>query len=141
MRVVYDTNVIVSSFLSPKGSPAKVIDLWKSHLVDLVVSEEILSEYQRALLYRRVQTLHRMTNDEIEEVIDDFRKFALVVTPTSTITVVKDDPDDNKFLECAEKGNASYLISGDPDLLRVGEYKGIQIFSPAAFLALLNEKP
>jgi predicted nucleic acid-binding protein len=63
-----------------------------------------------------------------------------VVNPKSKISVVKDDPDDNKFLECAEEGGASYVVSGDGHLLGVGEYKNIQALSPATFIALLREE-
>jgi putative PIN family toxin of toxin-antitoxin system len=140
MRVVVDTNIVVSSYLTPQGKAAQILSYWKDQVFDLIVSEEILSEYQSALLYPRVQKLHCMTKEEVEEIIDDFRKFAIVVNPKSKISVVKDDPDDNKFLECAEEGGASYVVSGDGHLLGVGEYKNIQALSPATFIALLREE-
>lgn len=80
-----------------------------------------------------------MTIEEVEEIIDDFRKFAIAVNSKSKISVVKDDPDDNKFLECADEGGASYVVSGDQHLLGIGEYENIQILSPAAFLVLFRE--
>ena len=137
MRVVYDTNVVVSSFLSSHGAPAKVIKAWKNEIVDVVVSEAILSEYRKVLSYQRIQKLHRMTDQEIEDVINNFRKFAYVVMPKKTITVIEEDPDDNKFLECAEEGEALYVVSGDQDLLKIGQYSGIQILTPSIFLSVI----
>lgn len=137
MRVVIDTNVIVSSFLSYTGPPAKIVDLWKDQAFDLVVSEEILSEYERALGYEHVQRIHKMSTEEIQKVIENFRLFAEVIKPTTKVDVVLDDPDDNKFIECAVDGGVDYIVSGDPHLLNIEHYQNIQIFTPASFLALI----
>ena len=141
MRIVLDTNVIVSRFLSPAGAPAKVLDLWKKKgYFDVVVSEEILQEYARALTYPHIQARHQIPAREIETNIHTFSDIAILVVPTEQITIVKDDPDDNTFIACALAGNAEYIVSGDRDLLTVRTYKGIRILTPATFLTLIEHE-
>ena len=135
MRVVIDTNVIVSRFLSPFGNPALIVALWEEGIFELIVSEVILAEYARVLAYQAVQARHHMSLGEIGQVIADFRSFAILVEPFETIDVVADDPSDNRFLEAAVTGRCDYLVSGDPHLLGVGTYRGVTILSPAAFVA------
>jgi putative PIN family toxin of toxin-antitoxin system len=139
MRVVVDTNVVVSRYLSALGPPAQVLDQWENGIFELLVSEPILTEYRRVLLYPRLAALHGMSATEIDTVITSFRGSSIVVAPTQVLAVVTDDPSDNRFLECAEEGGADYVVSGDAHLLAVGEYRGIQILRPAAFLAALRE--
>lgn len=140
MRVVVDTNVVVSRFLSSLGAPAEILNRWRQETFELLVSEPILAEYERVLGYERVRRRHQMTGEEIHEVMAQFRRFAILVEHLETLDVVKDDPDDNKFLECALAGGAEFVISGGPHLLGLRQYQGIQILSPAAFLAFLNTR-
>ncbi len=97
MKVVFDTNVIVSYFLSPTGIPANLLTRWEQGTVPfaVIVSEAILTEYAQALAYPHVQDSHKRTDQEIEEYIALFRNLALLVSPTEAITIVKDDPADN----------------------------------------------
>jgi uncharacterized protein len=139
MRAVLDTNIIVSRFLSAAGFPALILALWEKGLFDLVVTEPILAEYERVLAYERVQARHHMSADEIIQVIADFRTFAILVETRETLDVIADDPSDNRFLEAAVAGGCEYVVSGDPHLLRVGEYRGITILTPSAFIAVLEQ--
>ena len=104
----------------------------------MLVSEPILSEYGRALAYERVRAYHRMSDTEIAKVVDGIRDFALVVAPAERLRVVPEDPKDDMFVECAKAGGAPYIVSGDKHLRAVGAYEGIQIVSPAVFLALFD---
>ncbi|MCC6497198.1 MAG: putative toxin-antitoxin system toxin component, PIN family, partial [Propionibacteriaceae bacterium] len=79
MRIVIDTNVIVSRFLSPHGPPARILALWEQGLFELVVSEAILTEYRRVLGYPHLQTRHRMRPEEIVQVVEGFRSFGVLV--------------------------------------------------------------
>jgi uncharacterized protein len=137
MRVVLDTNVVVSAFLSVKGAPARILALWEQGAFDLVVSEPLLAEYERVLAYKPVQARHRMDAQALAEVVQGFRASAIIVEPALRLVIVTEDPDDDKFLECAVAGGAAYIISGDSHLLDLREYQGIQILPPVAFLSLL----
>lgn len=139
MRVVIDTNVIISRFLSPSGSPARVLALWEDGRFEAVVSEPILAEYDRVLAYPKIAVRLGLTSDEIAQTVADFRAFAVVIEPADQVTVIADDPSDNMFLEAAIAGSCDYVVSGDPHLLRVGEYRGIPVLTPAAFLAVVQD--
>jgi uncharacterized protein len=138
MRVVLDTNVVVSRYISPRGNPAAILEKWEQERFSLLVSEPILREYQAVLSYEKIQRLHRLSNDEVEAVINSFRVFAETVEINQTVTAVKDDPTDNKFLECALSGNASFLVTGDNHLLQLKDFHGITILDPTSFLAFLE---
>ena len=142
MSIVFDTNVIISYFLSPTGTPAKLVTIWEQLTApfDVIVSDAILAEYARSLAYPHLVAHHKKSKRQIDEYVNSFRKLATVVYPNEEVTIVKDDPDDNKFLACALAGNAHYVVSGDRDLLRVGEYRGIRILRPASFLHLLEHE-
>jgi putative PIN family toxin of toxin-antitoxin system len=138
MKVVLDTNIVVSRYLSPLGNPARLLTMWEKGVFDLVVSEPILTEYQRVLAYPRIRDRHQMTDEEIAAVVDGFRSFAVLVEPTVSLNVVQNDPSDNTFVEYALAAGAEYVVSGDPHLLRIGHYEEIQILRPAEFRLLLE---
>jgi putative PIN family toxin of toxin-antitoxin system len=127
-KVVIDTNVFVSSFFG--GNPRKLIDLWKRKKLILCLSKDILDEY--------VSILNRMgLQDEIElaELLSLFAKrFNILFTAkTSKIKAVQ-DPDDDKFIECAVALKAEAIVTGDKALLSLGQYMNIEILSPLEFL-------
>ena len=132
MRVVIDTNVLVSSFQNPDGHPKKIIDMWKNGDFILCISEAILFEY--------IDILGRLDipKQKIKEMAELFKMMAYVemVSDTILIDIIKDDPHDNKFIECAVAANAQYIISGDKHLKTLKEYGSIKILSPGEFLNL-----
>jgi hypothetical protein len=138
MLVVLDTNVIISALLSPAGPPAAIIDHWKAEDLDVVTSPPLLDEVERVLHYPRVLKILRWTSAEIEDFIQGFQAVATVVEPKVTLEVIKQDPPDNRVLECAGAGGAAYIVSGNADLLDLKTYSGIAILNPAAFLTLLR---
>jgi putative PIN family toxin of toxin-antitoxin system len=140
MRIVVDTNVLVSALLSKHSLPRRIFNLQQSGRFRIVISEAILSEYRRVLAYPDIQARHRFSQQGIEKYLSLLRNASVVVTPSEQVTVVKDDPDDNKFITCALAGNAEYLVSGDSDLLQIKTYQGIRILTPAAFLTFLDHE-
>jgi putative PIN family toxin of toxin-antitoxin system len=129
MKVVIDTNVFVSSFFG--GNPRRIIDLWKEEKITLYLSKDILDEYIEVL-----QRIGLRNEDEIQELLSLFAKGfnILFTTKTPKIKVVKDDPDDDKFIECAISLKAEAIITGDKAVEAVGEYMGIKIVTPQQFL-------
>jgi uncharacterized protein len=138
MRVVADTNVIVSAFLSAIGAPARLLDLWRQGVFELLASEPILAEYRRALAYPKIQARHRLTDEYLDRLISEWRQFIILVEPHEVIGAISDDPSDNRFLECAVAGGADYVVSGDRHLLQLQRFRGIEILSPAAFVSVLR---
>lgn len=133
MRVVVDTNVLVSSFFG--GKPREVIELWKKGKVTLCVSPDILDEYTKV-----VQRLG-LDSELVVELLGLFTHApnVLFVAQTEPIKVVESDPEDDKFFECALALNAETIITGDKAMLAVGAFRGINVERPADFLNRLAE--
>ncbi len=131
MRIVIDTDVFVSSFFNPKGAPKKVIDLWKTEKAILCVTEEIIEEYVEVLM-----RVGLSGEPELAELLGLFKKKSNILFFASTpkLTLIQDDPDDNKFIECAVTAHARYIISGDKHLLGLNRYQDIQVLAPADLL-------
>lgn len=128
MNVVIDTNVFISSFFG--GNPGSIIDLWKNRNVTLCLSKEILDEY--------VDVLERLDLDRelVGELLSLFAAGRNILFSVSTpaLSVVREDPDDDKFINCAVALKAEAIITGDKALLNVREYSGIRIVTPRQFL-------
>lgn len=139
MKVVLDTNVIVSRVIFDKGPSARILEEAEARTFALLVSEPILAEYGRVLRRANVRARHRWTEPMIAEQIDEFEEFGVMVEPSERVSAVENDPDDNIFLECAVGGEADYIVSGDAHLLALREFRGIHILSPAVFPAALKE--
>ncbi len=130
MRVVLDTNVVISSLLFT-GISSKLVPLWQSGVITPLVSRSILEEYLRVLGYPKF----KLTDAEIKGLIqEELLPYAGVIKPRRRLRVVERDPSDDKFVECAVTGKARVIISGDKDLLTIGSYRKILIQSPARFL-------
>ncbi|KKK89767.1 hypothetical protein LCGC14_2729810 [marine sediment metagenome] len=137
MRVVIDTNVIVSAFLSPTGAPAQLLTLLEQEAFALLVSEPILAEYLKALGYHKVRSRHGMDSAALAEVIDNLRAASVLVDPTESLRVVQQDAADDKFFECAVTGGGAYIVSGDANVQAVDIFRGVRVVSPALFLEIL----
>ena len=129
IKVVLDTNVFVSSFFG--GKPRKIVDLWKTGQVTLCLSRSIVDEYIEVL-----QRLGLQDERELDELLTLFARGMHVVfaSKTPALPIVKDDPDDNKFIECAVVLKAKFVISGDKALTSIRDYMGIKIVNPTEFL-------
>jgi hypothetical protein len=129
-----DTNVFISSFFG--GNPRKVIDLWKSGEITLCLSKPIVDEYIEVL-----RRLELQDEKELEELIGLFAHgFHLVYTAkTPELHVVEEDPDDDKFIECAVALKAKFVITGDSAVRKIRNYMNIKIVSPREFLNNLSQ--
>ena len=106
--VVLDTNVVVSAHLNPNGYERFVLDLGLARKVRLCVSAAILEEYEGVL--RRAK--FGIEPDLVDASMALIRQAARTVRPRRQVSGAR-DPDDNKFLECAESAKASYLVTGN----------------------------
>ncbi len=133
IKVVVDTNVFVSSFFG--GNPKKIIDLWKTGKIHLCLSKDIIDEYVEIL-----QRMGLQNEKELEELLDLFAQgFHVVFTAqTPILHVIDEDPDDNKFIECAVALKAAAVISGDKAVLEIENYMGIKVLAPKDFLDQLG---
>lgn len=136
MRIVLDTNVLISALFKRESTSAQILSLWRAGELDLLVSQDLLSELKRVLTYPRIQKRLVYTEQEIARLLDLLSTDGTLLSPQEHINAIKDDPDDDKFVTLAVTGQASYLISGDSHLLDVGSILGVPVVTPHAFLNL-----
>ena len=137
MRVVIDTNVLISALLKANSGPSKIIELWRAQILDVVVSPEIIAEVSRVLAYPKIS--ERIPGEVAERFLALLWAAATVIEPNLYVTAVDADPDDDKFVTLALVSNVAFIVSGDRHLLEVGAYQGITIVTPAQFLAIISE--
>ena len=133
VKIVIDTNVFVSSFFG--GIPRKIIDLWKNGDIILCLSQEIIEEH--------LAVLNRLGLKDTQEISNLTKLFAegyhsIFTAKTVKVDVVGEDPDNNKFLECAVALNSKIIVSGDKHLTSIRKYIDIDIMSPREFIEYIN---
>jgi putative PIN family toxin of toxin-antitoxin system len=136
VRVVFDTNVFVSAFIQPKSPPGRLLArLIQGDKFELVLSTAILDEVGRALRYPKVRKRIKLDDDDLDLRVAMLGILSTIVSVSSrTVTGVSRDPDDDAILAAAVEGCADYIVTGDQDLLTIGDYQGIRIVTPRAFL-------
>ena len=137
MRAVLDTNVVVSAAVNPKGPPAEIIRAWRARSFEWVTSLALLDELERTVFSPRVRRYMAWGEDEVAEFVTVVRQRAEVVSPSQQIDAIKDDPPDNRILEAAITAQADYIVSGDRHLLELKTCEGVQVVTPARFVAVL----
>jgi putative PIN family toxin of toxin-antitoxin system len=128
-KVVIDTNVFISAF-GWDGKPEAVLRLMEQRKVINFTTNDIYAELQRVVAYPKLKFSPTLQVNILEFVFS----WSRFVQPQEIVSVVTDDPDDDKFLACAIAANASAIISGDPHLLSLGSYRDILIMTPVQFL-------
>ena len=141
IRVVLDANVFVSALLSPRGIPAKILSAWRDERFHLVMSPAILQEIDRVLRYSKIRRRHRWREKRLKNFIEDLAHLTILTPGDLTLTLIAEDPSDNRYIECAIEGAADYLVSGDQHLLRLGVHQKTAILTPRAFLDILKRTP
>lgn len=136
IRAVLDANVFVSGILSEEGIPGKILRAWRDERFHLVTSEAILQEIGRVLRYPKISRRHGWPEKEVARFIEDVRHLAVLTPGELTLSIVAEDPSDNRYLECALEGDAEYIVSGDRHLLELEYFRGIEILTPSMFLKL-----
>lgn len=137
LKVVIDTNTVISAPLSENGNPAKIFELLLLEEIINFTSEDIIAEIIEVFDRDKIKGL--LPQDKIDAIIKNFRKFSKLIKPNVKLNVIKEDPDDNRILECAETANADCIISGDEHLKKLKSYKNIKIVSPKEFLDIYLE--
>ena len=133
-----DANVYVNAIIRPEGPPGRVIERFlRDSAFAIVLSPAIVDETLRALAYTKVRKYLRRTVDP-ELWFEDIVLLAELVAGDYAMSGASTDPDDDKYLAAALEGRATLVVTGDTDLLALGEYEGIRIVSPRVCLGLLG---
>ncbi len=139
IRAVLDANVFTSALIQPRGHSGQIIRLlFTESAFTLVASPDILAELRRVLAYPRIAKRITGTDEELTGYVHALALAADVVTPAIIPHVVQRDPDDDKYVATALEGRATYIVTGDKDLLELEQHEDIAILRPAAFLACLH---
>jgi putative PIN family toxin of toxin-antitoxin system len=113
---------------------------WRAQQFDLAISQTILAEIGRIFRYPKIAKRHRWSEDELQRFLDDLAHLAILTPGELALTVITEDPADDRYLECAVEAEASYIVSGDQLLVRLGVYQGIPIVTPRAFVEMLQRQ-
>jgi uncharacterized protein len=128
VRVVADSNVYISA-LNFGGTAEEVLALGRAQTVQLFISPPILNEVEGVLIRKFEWSAKRA-----RQAITTIKQFTHVVLPKETITIITEDEQDNRILECALEANAEVVITGDEHLRHLKTFQGIFIVSPGEFL-------
>jgi len=132
-RIVFDTNIYISALLF-SGIPRKLLHMADVGVFQLIVSKQILAELRGVLRVKFDYETEQL--DVIENLL---LSISLVVEPKKRINRITVDPSDNRILECAEEGNADYIVSGDKHLLRLRIYSTIKIITPSDYWIIVSK--
>lgn len=133
MRVVFDTNVLISAFVFPGGAPESAYRAALSGRVTLVTSPPLLAELARVLADK-----FGWEEAMVEAAVGQVARIGTVVRPRDTLSVIEHDPDDDRVLEAAREGSADVIMSGDRHLLELGSWEAIRIVRVAELLEELE---
>ena len=135
IRVIVDTNVVVSAVLAPSGPPFEIIELANQNLIQLWASDAIFDEYREVLGRPQFAKIRALSDIQLTEI----SRICRFVTPGKKVKV-SPDPDDDIFLECAEAAKAHYLVTGNvrhfPE-----RWKYTKIVTPRQFLDQFGTPP
>lgn len=133
IRVVLDTNVYISALMFG-GLPGSLLNLALLQSFPLVISPALLDE-----LDEKLRLKFDVPTEDTAIIRAKLESVAEIVRPDMVLHVIADDPDDNRVLECAIKGNADYIVTGDRHLLKLGSYEAIAIVTVRQFLDVAEE--
>ena len=133
MRVVLDTNVLLSALAFPGSKPDQIRLRVRHGEIELFLSDFILAELERIL-----RDKFRFTTRQTDDRVTAIRRMATLVVPKERIALVAAKDDDNRILECAVAAHADYLVTGDKEhLLPLQSIGTTRIVTPATFLELV----
>jgi uncharacterized protein len=128
LKVVFDTNIFISAFLTPGGKAEQAYLRAINGDILLFISVPILTETARKL-----RNKFQWDDEKIEAAVRHISNVATVRKPTKSISILADAPD-NRILECALDAGVDFIISGDKHLLKLGSFEGIAVITLAEFL-------
>ena len=138
VSAVVDTNVLVSGLVAPAGPPRQIMNAWLEEGFTLVTSLYLVEELVHVLTYPRITKRLRLDEAKLAALLAALLSRAHVVPGQLHLPGVTRDPKDDAVVACAVEGEADYIVSGDQDLLTLGEYQGAQVVTPREFVEILG---
>ena len=138
MKVLVDTNPLVSALLKPDGPSGQIFQRWRAGEFELTVSPSTLTELADVVRRPHIAKKYPLSEADIASHLNVLHNFAEVAPGVLALDVVRADPKDNHILAAAVETGSTHIVSGDHHLLDMGEYRGIHIHTPRDFLTLLE---
>ena len=132
MKVTVDTNFLISATQWNYSVGHKLLNefiLSETKIFKIFTTQDILDETIKVL-----ERDFEYSKNEAKNIIEKILLFASLIEPKQKVEIIKDDPDDNKVIECAIESSSDYIITYDKHLLKLKEYKGIRIVKPEEIL-------
>jgi putative PIN family toxin of toxin-antitoxin system len=130
MKAILDTNVLISAYVFPGGTPEAVYRLALEGRLEIGTSRTLLAEFGRVLGQK-----FGWIPDRVDAAVAQMARIAAVIEPTEVVQVIGADPADDRVLEAARAFGADMIVSGDRHLLDLGTWSEIEVLSPAEFIA------
>ena len=137
-RAVVDTKVLVSGLIGGQSPPGQVVDAWLEGRFVLVTSVYQIEEVHHVLSCPRIASRIGLGSMDLEMFLAALLTRAEVVPGQLALPGVTRDPKDDPIVACARGGEVGFIVSGDGDLLELGEYEGIKVVTPRRFVELLG---
>ena len=134
LKFTLDTNTLVSATIA-RGNEFELLRLAKEGKIKIILSLPIIEEFKEVISREKFGFSTR----QVEQVTKLLFDVCEIVIPLVHLNVIKDDPDDNKIIECAASGDVDYIVSGDKHLLNIQRYNKIPIIRTREALALINK--
>ena len=131
LKVVFDTNVIVSALLVEEGLPALLLDLAMSKKIQLFYSPALMTEYEQVLCREKF----RLPREKVRKTLEEIRRSSTEVCPRYTLTVITRDPADNRILEAGQSAKADYIITGNRRHFPFEMFGKTRVAPPREFVA------
>jgi hypothetical protein len=136
MKVILDTNVLVSVLITPKGGTEGIYRAWRAGRFQLLTCSEQFTEFRRVTRYPRVRSYIRPS--EAGTLLNELRRLASVIEKLPTVEILA-DPSDAFLLGLALAGHADYLVTGDQShLLEMRRYHRTEIVSVRHMIRILR---
>jgi uncharacterized protein len=137
MRVVADTNIVVSGLLW-RGNPRRVLDAARDGIIELCTSPVLLEELEDVLTRERFVKRLEAAAVTVRELVDGYAALAAVIDAEPIEPVILSDPDDDAVLGCALAAECEIIVSGDDDLLGLKRHKEVRILTATELLTELS---
>jgi len=135
VKIVCDTNILISAYIFPGGPPEEVIKRALIKDVTLCLSPDILSEFKKVLMLK-----FKHTEQEANERIERLTLVAEMTYPKERMNLIQRKESDNRILECAVESGADYLVTGDKrDILHLKAIGKTRILTASQFLEMLKD--
>lgn len=137
MRVVLDTNILISALITRNTPPDKLYQAWLRGEIELIVSDAQIAEIHDVLSRPRLRRF--IDKDEADAIVENIDTRALIITELPVVTL-SPDPKDNPILVSAIRGKAELIVSGDKKhLLALGDVNGIPVITAREALERISE--